>query len=90
MGIEPTYSAWKADVLPLNYTRNLVPMVGVEPTLPREHDFESCASANSATSAQAVNFIKLSGAEDRNRTGTVVTYRRILSPVRLPVPPPRH
>ena len=31
-----------------------------------------------------------SGAEDRNRTGTVVTYRRILSPVRLPVPPPRH
>jgi hypothetical protein len=32
---------------------------------------------------------KNSGAEDRNRTGTVVTYRRILSPVRLPVPPPR-
>ena len=31
----------------------------------------------------------ISGAEDRNRTGTVVTYRRILSPVRLPVPPPR-
>ena len=28
-------------------------------------------------------------AEDRNRTGTVVTYRGILSPVRLPVPPPR-
>ena len=23
MGIEPTYSAWKAEVLPLNYTRNL-------------------------------------------------------------------
>jgi hypothetical protein len=34
-------------------------------------------------------FAKNSGAEDRNRTGTVVTYRRILSPVRLPVPPPR-
>src|SRR5262245_53154359 len=32
---------------------------------------------------------KNTGAEDRNRTGTVVTYRRILSPVRLPVPPPR-
>src|SRR5699024_1388929 len=29
------------------------------------------------------------GAEDRNRTGTVFTHRRILSPVRLPVPPPR-
>ena len=29
------------------------------------------------------------GAEDRNRTGTVFNHRRILSPVRLPVPPPR-
>ncbi len=93
MGIEPTYSAWKADVLPLNYTRNkaiyVVPMVGVEPTLPKEHDFESCASANSATSAKQKSYVVKSGAEDRNRTGTVVTYRRILSPVRLPVPPPR-
>jgi hypothetical protein len=35
------------------------------------------------------NFYSKNGAEDRNRTGTVVTYRRILSPVRLPVPPPR-
>ena len=34
-------------------------------------------------------YFKNNGAEDRNRTGTVVTYRRILSPVRLPVPPPR-
>jgi hypothetical protein len=25
MGIEPTPSAWKAEVLPLNYTRLLVP-----------------------------------------------------------------
>ena len=24
MGIEPTYSAWKAEVLPLNYTRALL------------------------------------------------------------------
>ena len=23
MGIEPTYSAWKAEVLPLNYTRKI-------------------------------------------------------------------
>ena len=29
-------------------------------------------------------------AEDRDRTGTVITDRRILSPVRLPIPPPRH
>ena len=31
----------------------------------------------------------IDGAEDRNRTGTVISHRRILSPVRLPVPPPR-
>lgn len=31
----------------------------------------------------------ITNAEDRNRTGTVITHRRILSPVRLPVPPPR-
>ena len=29
-------------------------------------------------------------AEDRSRTGTVETNRGILSPVRLPIPPPRH
>ena len=28
-----------------------VPKVGIEPTYPRVHDFESCASAYSATSA---------------------------------------
>ena len=28
-------------------------------------------------------------AEDRGRTGTGITTRRILSPVRLPIPPPR-
>lgn len=28
-----------------------MPKVGIEPTLPKEHDFESCASASSATPA---------------------------------------
>ena len=65
----------------------MIPVVGVEPTLQKEHDFESCASANSATPAYLIFRLD---AENRNRTGTVVTYRRILSPVRLPVPPPRH
>ena len=35
MGIEPTTSAWKAEVLPLNYTRLLTIMgrlMGIEPT----------------------------------------------------------
>jgi hypothetical protein len=113
-GIEPSYSAWKADVLPLNYTRNIkfdyvestsmlnfncsprrghpqiesllrqdsiivyykemVPMVGVEPTLPKEHDFESCASANSATSALLRNkqyyFLTWCRGPESNRYGS--------------------
>ena len=36
---------------PQNIKSLSIPVVGVEPTLPREHDFESCASANSATPA---------------------------------------
>ena len=32
----------------------------------------------------------LVGAGDRSRTGTDITIRRILSPLRLPIPPPRH
>ena len=31
--------------------RSKIPAEGLEPTLPKEHDFESCASANSATPA---------------------------------------
>lgn len=31
MGIEPTYSAWKANVLPLNHTCMIVPDMGFEP-----------------------------------------------------------
>ena len=30
-----------------------MPKVGIEPTYPRVHDFESCASACSATSASS-------------------------------------
>ena len=31
-----------------------VPKVGIEPTFREEHEFESCASASSATSASVV------------------------------------
>ena len=31
MGIEPTYLAWKASVLPLNYTRTVIGVTGFEP-----------------------------------------------------------
>jgi hypothetical protein len=38
MGIEPTPSAWKAEVLPLNYTR---PDAAARPKLPTEPGFHS-------------------------------------------------
>jgi hypothetical protein len=48
MGIEPTPSAWKAEVLPLNYTRwyptqlsCLVEGVGFEPTKAKPSDLQS-------------------------------------------------
>ena len=34
MGIEPTYLAWKASVLPLNYTRTHIGVTGFEPATP--------------------------------------------------------
>ena len=34
MGIEPTYPAWKAGVLPLNYTRRMIGVTGFEPATP--------------------------------------------------------
>jgi hypothetical protein len=32
----------------------MIPVVGVEPTLPKEHDFESCASINTMRSISGV------------------------------------
>ena len=34
----------------------IMPKVGIEPTIPKEHDFESCASASSATSARPAQY----------------------------------
>ena len=58
---------------------------------------EASASADFATAAYITNKPEShapstnpeNGAEDRNRTGTIVTNPGILSPVRLPVSPPR-
>ena len=56
MGIEPTPSAWKAEVLPLNYTRltyhhhqNLVEGVGFEPTKAEPSDLQSDPFDHSGT-----------------------------------------
>ncbi len=40
MGIEPTLSAWKAEVLPLNYTR-MVEGAGFEPAKAEPSDLQS-------------------------------------------------
>ncbi len=40
MGIEPTLSAWKAEVLPLNYTR-MVEGEGFEPSKAEPSDLQS-------------------------------------------------
>ena len=58
MGIEPTYSAWKADVLPLNYTRRCP----VPESNQRHEDFQSSALPTELTglvvSQQQVDFIE--------------------------------
>ena len=38
-----------------------MPKVGIEPTIPKEHDFESCASACSATSARVESITNPTG-----------------------------
>ena len=41
----------------INLADLLVPKEGVEPSLPKEHEFESCASTNSATLASVMKCI---------------------------------
>jgi hypothetical protein len=56
MGIEPTLSAWKAEVLPLNYTRrshpfahSLVEGEGFEPSKAEPADLQSAPFNRSGT-----------------------------------------
>ena len=55
MGIEPTPSAWKAEVLPLNYTRKLVG-AGFEPAKAEPSDLQSDPFDRSGTPPKK-NFI---------------------------------
>jgi hypothetical protein len=48
MGIEPTLSAWKAEVLPLNYTR-MVEGGGFEPPKAEPADLQSAPFGRSGT-----------------------------------------
>ena len=61
MGIEPTWPAWKAGVLPLNYTRVIYLILtdageGSRTPTPMALDPKSSASANFATSAFLVAY----------------------------------
>ena len=53
MGIEPTPSAWKAEVLPLNYTRlGVVVGEGFEPSKAEPADLQSAPFDRSGTPPQ--------------------------------------
>ena len=49
MGIEPTSSAWKAEVLPLNYTRYRMEGEGFEPSKAVPADLQSAPFGRSGT-----------------------------------------
>ena len=59
MGIEPTLSAWKAEVLPLNYTRDLKFLVegeGFEPSKAEPSDLQSDPFDRSGTPPKERHF----------------------------------
>ena len=82
MGIEPTYPAWKAGVLPLNYTRMLTnyEIACPEPESNQRHkDFQSFALPTELSGRLSMLVAGVEPARCR--------HHRILSPARLPIPP---
>ncbi len=55
MGIEPTYQAWKASVLPLNYARNKTALYYTKKKLPKE-DFPGSETAACAGRIRSIRF----------------------------------
>ena len=75
VGIEPTFSAWKAGVLPIYDTRINGADEGSRTPTPKALDPKSSASANSATSASfLINFGGLPG----NRTPDTLIKSQVL------------
>ena len=87
IGLEPTTPrVWTECSSQLSYSAiSMVAGAGLEPTT-----FGLWARRATNCSTPRHYSFHIYGAEDRNRTGTVFNHRRILSPVRLPVPPLRH
>ena len=63
VGIEPTLSAWKAEVLPLNYTREyiLVEGEGFEPSKAEPSDLQSDPFDRSGTPPKRTLFSSMTG-----------------------------
>jgi hypothetical protein len=45
MGIEPTSSAWEAEVLPLNYTRDAITLKSITDACPRTDSIDQVINA---------------------------------------------
>ena len=92
-GIEPSQPAWKAGTLPLSYTR-MVTHRGIEPLLPPWKGgvltawpmSRICHLLNCDFLICLAKLVPKTGIEPVRK----YKFRRILSPVRLPVPPLRH
>jgi hypothetical protein len=75
--LNPRPSPWKGDALPTELLPLSVGEAGLEPATSWSQTMRAKPTA------------PLSGAEGGTRTRTIVGYQGILSPSRLPIPPPR-
>ncbi len=72
MGVEPTPSAWKAEVLPLNYTRLLNESLGDDPPYPQPNWWRGEDSNLRRLSRQIYSLIPLTTREPlRNELITI-------------------
>ena len=73
--------------VPASFTGTLVAEAGLEPAT---SGLWARQATNCSTPRYKTLRISITGARGRNRTGTKFDVRRILSPLRLPVPPLEH
>ena len=76
MGIEPTPSAWKAEVLPLNYTRaskQRLEEAGFEPAKAEPSDLQSDPFGRSGTPPRTKRHVKF---RSKLKTHIIKTHKR--------------
>ena len=74
-GIEPSSSAWKAEVLPLNYTR-IIEMVG-------KTGFEPAAPWSQTKCSTKLSYFPPTNAPERSRTPNLLIRSQTLYPIEL-------